>query len=90
MLAEDRGPGSRQTQEVVRDLEIDDESGTSDKCSDFRARKRFSSGVVEGLNNKVKVTMRKSYGFRIFRVTEIALYHALGKLPEPELPHRFY
>ena len=28
----------------------------------FRARKEFSSGVIEGLNNKVKVTMRKSYG----------------------------
>ena len=56
----------------------------------FRAKKQFSSGVVEGLNNKVKVTFRKSYGFRTFRITEIALYHALGKLPEPELPHRYY
>lgn len=56
----------------------------------FRAKKKFSSGVVEGLNNKVKVTMRKSYGFRTFKITEIALYHALGKLPEPELTHRFY
>jgi len=56
----------------------------------FRAKKQFSSGVVEGMNNKVKVTMRKSYGFRTFRITEIALYHGLGKLPEPELPHRFY
>ncbi|MDO8271248.1 MAG: ISL3 family transposase [Gammaproteobacteria bacterium] len=56
----------------------------------FRAKKEFSSGVVEGLNNKVKVTMRKSYGFRTFRITEIALYHVLGKLPEPEVTHRFY
>jgi transposase len=56
----------------------------------FRAKKQFSSGGVEGLNNKVKVTFRKSYGFRTFRITEIALYHALGKLPEPEIPHRFY
>ncbi len=47
-------------------------------------------GVVEGLNNKVKVTMRKSYGFRTFRITELALYHVLGKLPEPQLTHRFY
>jgi transposase len=30
---------------------------------------------VEGLNNKAKVTMRKSYGFRTFRVLELALYH---------------
>ena len=56
----------------------------------FRAKMQFSSGVVESLNNKVKVTMRKSYGFRTFRITEIALYHVLGKLPEPELTHRFY
>ena len=30
----------------------------------FRAQKLLSSGVIEGLNNKAKVTMRKSYGFR--------------------------
>jgi transposase len=44
---------------------------------------------VEGLNNKAKVTMRKSYGFRTFRVLELALYHSLGKLPEPESTHGF-
>ena len=46
--------------------------------------------VVEGLNNKAKVTMRKSYGFRTFRVLELALYHSLGKLPEPESTHDFF
>jgi transposase len=56
----------------------------------FRAKKQLSIGVVEGLNNKAKVTMRKSYGFRTFRITELALYHALGKLPEPELTHEFF
>ncbi len=56
----------------------------------FKAKKLFSSGIIEGLNNKAKVTMRKSYGFRTFRVTELALYHTLGKLPEPDLTHRFY
>jgi len=56
----------------------------------FRARKQFSSGVVEGLNNKAKLTMRKAYGFRTFRITQIALYHTLAKLPEPNLAHRFY
>jgi transposase len=56
----------------------------------FRARKAFSSGVIEGLNNKAKVTMRKAYGFlRTFKATELALYHVLGKLPEPALAHRF-
>lgn len=56
----------------------------------FKAKKEFSSGVVEGLNNKAKVTTRKSYGFRTFRITELALYRSLGKLPEPQLTHEFY
>ncbi|WP_374116353.1 transposase, partial [Thiolapillus sp.] len=34
--------------------------------------------MVEGLNNKAKVTTRNSYGFRTYRGAEIALYHALG------------
>jgi transposase len=46
----------------------------------FRAQKLISSGVVEGLNN----------GFRTFRVLELALYHSLGKLPEPESTHDFF
>ncbi len=56
----------------------------------FMAKKQFSSGVIEGLNNKAKVTMRRSYGFRTFRVLELALYHSLGKLPEPKLTHEFF
>jgi transposase len=56
----------------------------------FRAKKAFSSGVVEGLNNKAKVAMRNSYGFSTFKCLEIALYHKLGKLPEPKLTHRFF
>jgi transposase len=47
----------------------------------FRAQKPLSSGVVEGLNNKARVTMRKSYGLRTFRCLERALYHSLGKRP---------
>jgi transposase len=56
----------------------------------FRAQKLLSSGVVEGLNNKAKVTMRKAYGFRTYRVLELALYHSLAKLPEPETTHEFF
>ena len=55
----------------------------------FKARGRISMGAVEGLNNKVKVTTRKSYGFRTFQAVEIALYHTLGDLPEPDFTHRF-
>lgn len=56
----------------------------------FRARKLLSSGVVEGLNNKAKATMREFYGFRTLRGLELALYHSLGKLSEPESTHDFF
>ena len=56
----------------------------------FRARKAISGGVIEGLNNKVKVTFRKSYGFRTDHAREVALFHVLGRLPEPQLTHRFF
>jgi transposase len=55
----------------------------------FEAKGRISAGVVEGLNNKVKLTMRKSYGFRSQEVAQVALFHSLGKLPEPAPTHRF-
>jgi len=55
----------------------------------FKARGSISLGAVEGLNNRLKLTFRKSYGFRTFKCTEIALYHAMGDLPEPPMTHRF-
>jgi transposase len=55
----------------------------------FRARGEISAAVVEGFNNKAKLTTRKAYGFRSYRCIEIALYHTLGQLPEPQATHRF-
>jgi transposase len=55
----------------------------------FRAKGNISAGIVEGFNNKAKLTMRKSYGFREYETIELALYHQLGNLPQPELAHRF-
>jgi transposase len=52
----------------------------------FRAKKQFSSGIVEGLNNKAKLTMRKAYGFRTFHVTEIALASPLGSCTDLGYP----
>ncbi len=49
----------------------------------------LSSGVVEGFNNKAKLTMRKAYGFKDVETISIALYHQLGNLPEPKLTHKF-
>lgn len=55
----------------------------------FRARGTIALGAVEGLNNKLKVITRRAYGFRTFEKAEVALYHTLGDLPEPEHAHRF-
>ena len=55
----------------------------------FRARGQFSSGVVEGFNGKARVITKRAYGFRTSGALEVALYHALGDLPEPKLTHRF-
>jgi transposase len=55
----------------------------------FRAKGEISNGAVEGLNNKIRVITRRSYGFRTYEVMEIALYHTLGRLPEPESTHRY-
>jgi transposase len=55
----------------------------------FRARGTISAGIVEGFNNKAKLTTRKAYGFRTLEAVKIALYHTLAALPEPEFTHEF-
>lgn len=55
----------------------------------FVAKGAISAGIVEGMNNKVKVTTRKAYGFRSYKAVRLALLHNLGGLPEPEVIHRF-
>ena len=55
----------------------------------FRAKKELSSGIVEGFNTKVKLTLRKSYGWKTYKIAETSLYHNLADLPEPDLTHRF-
>lgn len=49
----------------------------------------LSSGPVEGLNNKAKLTIKKAYGFKTLDCLQIALYHQLGRLEEPPSTHRF-
>lgn len=56
----------------------------------FAARKELAMGAVEGLNNKARVTTKLAYGFKSYDHAEIALFHRLGKLPEPPwITHRF-
>jgi transposase len=56
----------------------------------FTAKVTISAGMVEGLNYNVKLTLKKSYGFRTEEAVKTALYHRLGALPEPEFAHRFW
>ncbi len=55
----------------------------------FKAKKEISCGVVEGLNTNLKLALRKARGFKSYEIAETALYHELGRLPEPQLAHRF-
>ena len=55
----------------------------------FEAKKLYNSGMVEGFNLKVGLTIRKAFGFRNFCHLQTALYHQLGYLPEPKTTHRF-
>ena len=56
----------------------------------FEAKNEISLGAVEGQNNKAKVVIRKSYGFKTSEMLKIMLYHKLGKLDVPELAHKYF
>ena len=55
----------------------------------FKAGKLYNSGIVEGLNLRINLCMRKAYGYRSFELLQITLFHSLGKLPEPKFTHKF-
>ena len=55
----------------------------------FKTGKEYSSGIVEGLNRRIDLSIRKAYGYRSFELLKISLFHTLGELPEPEFTHRF-
>jgi len=55
----------------------------------FRAKRQYNSGVVEGLNNKARVSLAHSFGHRSSEILKLVLYHTLGKLPEPHCSHKF-
>jgi hypothetical protein len=56
----------------------------------FKAKKVYSSGIVEGLNRKVNLVTRKAYGFRSYDILKIALFNTIGDLPEPKTTHSFF
>ncbi|MDR9500400.1 MAG: hypothetical protein RI601_01250 [Desulfurivibrionaceae bacterium] len=55
----------------------------------FLAKELIALDAVDGLSNKAKVTTEKAYGFKSFELVKMALYHALGNLPERPATHRF-
>ena len=44
----------------------------------FWAKKRFNSGIVEGLNLQWILTLRESFGFRTIEAIKTASFHQLG------------
>ena len=57
--------------------------------NNLKTNKKYSSGIVEGLNLRVNLSIRKAYGYRGFNILQVSLYHTLGCLPEPEFTHKF-
>ena len=55
----------------------------------FEMKGTISAGIVEGFNTKAKLTTRKSFGFKSYKVQRIALLHQLGDLPTPEFADRY-
>jgi transposase len=80
--------GKRRTQATLRRglATLGDEvvGGLRFVCSDmWKPYLNVLAAEAKGLNNKIRVITRRSYGFRTFKAMEIALYHTLGRLPEP-------
>ncbi len=44
---------------------------------------RITNGIVEGLNSKIKTTVKRAYGFKSFEYYKTIIYLVAGKLPLP-------
>ena len=53
----------------------------------FKAK--IDNGAVEALNNKAKAISYRAYGYRAAETCKLSLLHGLGKLPMPQLTHKF-
>lgn len=56
----------------------------------IRSHREVLTGAVEGFNNKARVITKRAYGFRTYKTLELALYHNLAQLPQPEVTHKFW
>ncbi len=43
----------------------------------------ITNGIIEGLNNKIKVAMRRAFGFKTYRYLSTIIYLVVGKLALP-------
>lgn len=50
---------------------------------------QISAAITEGKNNRATVRSRMAYGYRAYDAMDVALYHELGELPQPQCFHRF-
>ena len=55
----------------------------------FKANKLYSSGIVESLNLRIKLCVRKSYGYRSFELPQTSLYIRLEPYQSSILPTDF-
>lgn len=56
----------------------------------IRSHREVLTGAVEGFNNKARVITKRAYGFRTYETLELALYHNLAQLPQPDVTHKFW
>ncbi|MBD3384034.1 ISL3 family transposase, partial [candidate division KSB1 bacterium] len=45
----------------------------------------ITNGIIEGLNNKIKVAMRRAYGFKAMPYLATIIFLVAGKLDLPTL-----
>jgi len=55
----------------------------------FKAGKLYNSCIVEELNLRINLCMRKGHAYRSFELLQVSVFHMLGKLPEPKFTHKF-
>ena len=56
----------------------------------FKAKKELSSGAVEGLNNKLKLTFRKTYGFKPIRLRKYSVIMHWGSYLNQNSPTDYF
>lgn len=55
----------------------------------FKAGKLYSSCIVEGLDLRINLYLRKAYHYLSFELLKIFIYQIFGDFPEPKFTHKF-